>query len=138
VNDLLERLKKDLAKDESRYAYADSVASAFITAQIESLRKERGLTQEDLAELVGTKQSGISRWQSSGYASCKLESLRKFAKAFGVRLKVSFEEFNTLPTDISGFTKERLAPRRFEDDPVFNPPEIVTESEPKVLPPRTA
>jgi len=119
VDKIIEKLKTELSSEDARYAYADSVTNAFLTSQINELREARDLTQEQLAELVGTKQPGISRWQSSGYSSCKVESLRKFAKAFGVRLRISFEEFGTLPSDVRGFTKERMAPRRFEDDPAF-------------------
>lgn len=119
MNELIEGLKRSLASEDARYAYADSVTNAFITGQIKSLREAKGLTQEELAGLVGTKQSGISRWQNTGYSSCKVDTLRKFAKAFGVRLRISFEEFGTLPADIRGFTKDKLCPRKFEDDPVF-------------------
>jgi transcriptional regulator with XRE-family HTH domain len=122
VDQVLERLKTEFTSEESRYAYADSAANAFLTGQIKALREDRGLTQEQLADLVGTQQSGISRWQNSGYSSCKVETLRKFAKAFGVRLRITFEEFGTLPEDVQGFTKKRLAPRRFEDDPAFEEP----------------
>jgi len=119
VNELIEGLKRSLASEDARYAYADSVTNTFITGQIKAMREARGLTQERLAELVGTKQSGISRWQNTGYSTCKVDTLRKFAKSFGVRLRISFEEFGTLPTDIGGFSKARLCPRKFEDDPVF-------------------
>ncbi|HEV8041846.1 MAG TPA: helix-turn-helix transcriptional regulator, partial [Bryobacteraceae bacterium] len=121
VNELLDRLREEFRDEDSRYAYADSVANAFIAAQIKALREERKLTQEKLAELTGTKQSGISRFQKAEYSGWKVETLRKLAKAFGVRLRISFEEFGTLPTDVGGFSKERLAPRKFEDDPIFNP-----------------
>ncbi len=120
MDKILERLK-NAADEESRYAYADAVTNAFLTAQIKALREGRGMTQEKLAELVGTQQSGISRWLNTGFSTCKVESLRKFAKAYGVRLRISFEEFGTLPSDVRGFTKERLAPKSFADDPVFNP-----------------
>lgn len=120
MDKVLERLKTEFASEESRYAYADSVSNAFLTGQIKALREDRGLTQEKLAELVGTQQSGISRWQNSGYSSCKVGTLRKFAKAFGVRLRITFEEFGSLPEDVRGFSKRRLSPSRFEDDPVFN------------------
>jgi transcriptional regulator with XRE-family HTH domain len=120
VNVVLERLKNELKDEDRRYAYADTVTDAFLTGQIKTLREERGLTQEGLAKLVGTKQSGISRWLNSGFSGCKVESLRKFAHAYGVRLRISFEPFSTLPDDVEGFTKERLAPPRFEDDPAFN------------------
>jgi transcriptional regulator with XRE-family HTH domain len=120
VDKLLERLKYEFPSEESRYAYADSVTNAFLTGQIKALREDRGLTQEQLAELVGTQQSGISRWQNSGYSSCKVETLRKFAKAFGVRLRITLEEFGSLPDDVRAFTKRRLAPLKFEDDTAFH------------------
>lgn len=135
----------ELKDEEARYAYADTVNNAFLRAQIEQLRKERGFSQEKLAELVGTKQSGISRWLNSGFSTCKVESLRKFAKAYGVRLRISLEEFGTLPSDVEGFTKDRLTPRKFEDDPAFKEPaakepepeEVLVEvvGNPVVLPP---
>lgn len=117
MNKTIERLKG--LSEDARYAYADSISNTFFTAQIKTLQEERGLTQEKLAELVGTQQSGISRWLNTGFATCKIESLRRFSKAFGVRLRVSFEEFGTLPDDVQGFTKERLAPRKFEEDSAF-------------------
>lgn len=122
MDKFIERLKTEFSSEDARYAYADSITNAFITGQIKELREARNLTQEQLAELVGTKQSGISRWQNTGYSGCRVETLRKFARAFGVRLRISFEEFGSLPTDIGGFTKERLTPRKFEDDPVFKAP----------------
>jgi transcriptional regulator with XRE-family HTH domain len=119
VDKVIERLKTEFGSEEARYAYADSVTNAFVTGQIKELREARNLTQDELADLVGTKQSGISRWLNSGFSSCKVETLRKFARAFGVRLRISFEEFGTLPSDVKGFTNDRLAPRKFEDDPAF-------------------
>jgi transcriptional regulator with XRE-family HTH domain len=119
VDKTIERLKNEFTSADARYAYAESVSTAFLTAQIKALREDRGLTQEKLAELVGTQQSGISRWLNSGFSTCKVETLQKFAKAYGVRLRISFETFGTLPRDVGGFTKERLAPPKFEDDPAF-------------------
>jgi ribosome-binding protein aMBF1 (putative translation factor) len=92
VNELLERLKEDFQNEEARYAYAESVANAYISEQIKKLREDRGLSQEELAALIGTKQSGISRLQSRDYSAWKVETLRKLAKAFGVRLRISFED----------------------------------------------
>jgi transcriptional regulator with XRE-family HTH domain len=123
VRKMFERFN-ELKDEEARYAYADAVNNAFLRAQIEQLRKERGFSQGKLAELVGTKQSGISRWLNSGFSTCKVESLRKFAKAYGVRLRISLEEFGTLPSDVQGFTKDRLAPRKFEEDPAFKQPTV--------------
>jgi transcriptional regulator with XRE-family HTH domain len=129
VDKILEKLKHEFVTEDARYAYADSIANAFLTAQIKTLQEQRGLTQEELATLVGTQQSGISRWLNSGFSTCKVDTLRKFARAYGVRLWISFEEFGSLPEDVSGFTEKRLAPLKFEDDPTFKEPERKPQDE---------
>ncbi len=55
--------------------------------QVARLRILRGLTQEQLAELVGTKQPGIARLES-GASTPTLSFLRKVAEALGARLEV--------------------------------------------------
>lgn len=55
--------------------------------QVARLRILRGLTQEQLAELVGTKQPGIARLES-GASIPTLAFLRKVAAALGARLEV--------------------------------------------------
>ncbi len=119
MNELVEGLKQTLKNEDARYVYADTVVNSLVSAQIKALRENRKLSQQELANLIGTKQSGISRLEKADYSTWKIETLRKLARAFGVRLRISFDEFSTLSPDISGFTKARLCPRRFEDDPVF-------------------
>jgi hypothetical protein len=50
-----------------------------------------------------------------------VETLRKLARALGVRLRISFEEFGTLPDEFESFRRENLLRAPFEHDPVFNP-----------------
>jgi transcriptional regulator with XRE-family HTH domain len=119
MDELIERLKKDLRDEEARYVYADTVTNAFVATQIKSLREERGFSQEQLATLIGTQQSGVSRLEKADYSAWKVETLRKLAKALGVRLRIRFEEFGTLRDEITGFDDRNLLPRRFEDDPAF-------------------
>jgi len=119
VNPLLERMSSDFQDENARYAYADSVTNAFISAQIKALREDRQFSQAELAALIGTKQSGVSRLEKADYSSWKIETLRKLARAFHVRLWVSFEAFGSLPDDLGGFDHEYLAPPKFEDDPAF-------------------
>lgn len=120
AKNFVEHLAALLADEDSRYIYADTVTNALVAAQIKALREERGLSQERLAHLMGTKQSGISRLQKNDYSAWKVGTLRKFARAFGVRLCISFEEFGTLIDDLGGLNEKRLSPRKFADDPVFN------------------
>jgi transcriptional regulator with XRE-family HTH domain len=120
VNELLDRLGQDFKEDvEGRYAYVDALSNAFVSAQIKALREDRELSQEELAGLIGTKQSGISRLERPDYSTWKVETLRKLARAFGVRLRISFEEFGTIVDDLSSFDPEKLSPKRFEDDRAF-------------------
>jgi transcriptional regulator with XRE-family HTH domain len=45
------------------------------------------LTQKDLAKLIGTKQSNISRFESGSY-NPSLEFLNKIAQAMGKELQI--------------------------------------------------
>jgi transcriptional regulator with XRE-family HTH domain len=118
-DEFIEDLKGKLKDEETRYIYADSIVNAFVSAQINSLREDRELSQQQLAELIGTKQSGVSRLEKADYSTWKIETLRKLARVFGVRLRISFDEFATLPPEIRGFSKHKLCPRSFANDPVF-------------------
>ena len=53
-------------------------------------RSKRGLTQQELARLVGTSHSAISRIES-GRRKTSVETLRRIAKALDARLVVGFE-----------------------------------------------
>ena len=119
MNQLLERLRKDLSNEDNRYAYADAMTNAYVSAQIKALKEDRNLNQGQLADLIGTQQSGVSRLLRPDYSAWNVETLRKLARAFGVRLRISFEEFGTLLDDVSGFNRKNLLPQKFEDDPVF-------------------
>ena len=74
-----------LADPEGQQAY-DSLEPAY---QIARLRIARGLTQAQLAQLIGTKQPSIARLESG--ASHPSEAfLREVAAALGTRLEVHF------------------------------------------------
>jgi DNA-binding XRE family transcriptional regulator len=62
-----------------------------IKKKLIAMRKEAGLTQERLAELMGTKKSNISRLESfKSSISPRIETLIKYAEATGHELKVDF------------------------------------------------
>ena len=58
-----------------------------IIEEIITARMERNLTQKGLAELIGTKQSNISRLESGNY-NPSLGFLQKIASAMGKKLEV--------------------------------------------------
>jgi len=61
-----------------------------IAEQIYNLRKKAGLTQKELAELVGTSQSDITRLEDADYDGYSFKMLQKIAAAVNCRLKVQF------------------------------------------------
>ena len=58
-----------------------------IARQIKEVRKAKGMTQEHLAELVGTKKSNISRLESGRY-NPSLDFLVKVASGLGREISV--------------------------------------------------
>lgn len=51
---------------------------------IRRLRKLRGLTGEELGEIVGVTKSAVSRWESGEVANIGLENLNKLVEAIGI------------------------------------------------------
>jgi transcriptional regulator with XRE-family HTH domain len=116
---LLDDLRKDFESENARYGYAEGFLNAHTAAQIKTLREDREMNQQGLAEKIGTKQSGISRLENANYSSWKVETLRKLARAFGVWLDIRFREFGELPSEVESFRRTTLQCRKFEDDPAF-------------------
>lgn len=112
-------LKEELQDEDYRYAYAEDFLNTLIATQIKVLREQRKLTQQELAKLTGTKQAGISRLENVNYSAWKTETLRKLARALGVRLRITFETFGTLLDDGARFSPGNLQRPEFADDPVF-------------------
>ena len=56
-----------------------------IASQLRQVRKEQGMTQERLAEKVGTRKSNISRLESGRY-NPSLDFLEKVAGGLGLSL----------------------------------------------------
>jgi transcriptional regulator with XRE-family HTH domain len=119
VKNLTEDLRSNFADEEYRYGYVESFLDTYIAAQIHALREQRKLEQANVAQLMGTKQSAISRLENVNYSAWTVSTLKRLARVFAVRLKISFEEFSTLPADIEHFNTANLRRRPFHQDPVF-------------------
>ncbi|MBZ0257728.1 helix-turn-helix domain-containing protein [bacterium] len=66
-------------------------ANADIAQSIYDLRQEAGLTQKELAELIGTKQSVIARLEDADYEGHSLSMLRRIAAALNRKVRIEFE-----------------------------------------------
>jgi len=73
-----EDVRNELKINEAEYKIIEEIIMA---------RKEKKLTQKDLAELIGTKQSNISRLESGNY-NPSLDFLNRIALAVGKELEV--------------------------------------------------
>jgi DNA-binding XRE family transcriptional regulator len=71
-------VQDELKRNEAEYKFIEEIIMA---------RKEKNLTQKELAELVGTRQSNISRLESGNY-NPSLDFLNKIAHAVGKELEV--------------------------------------------------
>ncbi len=84
-----EDLEKELLADPKVKKEYDGLAPryAVISALIEA-RLKKGMTQRDIAEKLGTKQSAIARLEG-GNINPSLEFLQKIAQVMGYKLTVS-------------------------------------------------
>jgi transcriptional regulator with XRE-family HTH domain len=115
-----EALRHDLSQSEFSEGYAESFQDALVATQIKVLREDNRWTQADLAEKIGTTQTAISRIESVNYSAWNISTLKKLARAFRVRLKVSFETYGSLIQDVEGFSRESLRRIPREEDPELN------------------
>ena len=77
----LERIRARLAGAEEGWLFAQ------IAGQVADRRKERGLSQADLAALVATTQSAIARLESGGRPP-RIDTLLRIANALDADLHI--------------------------------------------------
>lgn len=88
-DDLDRTIEKILKEDPSFQEELDKAEQAWdIALQLYDLRKKMGLTQTELAKLVGTKQSNIARIESADYTGYTLKTLEKVTKALKAKLEI--------------------------------------------------
>ena len=85
-----DELKATRADSAGRRRGYDKAGRAIrLAMEVRALREARGLSQRELAELVGTTQSAIARLEG-GNVSPSLPTLDKIAEALDAELSVSF------------------------------------------------
>jgi predicted transcriptional regulator len=82
-------IKKDLlANPEIKYEYEKLDPEYEIIRALIDLRVELNMSQKELADKIGTRQSNISRLESGSY-NPSLKFLKKVSKALGKELKLT-------------------------------------------------
>ena len=84
--------KAFLAKAEARKGFAEAYAALELEYQVAGqmlkARPRAGLTQDAVAERMGTTKSAISRLESAGKHAPSLSTLKRYAIAVGCELQV--------------------------------------------------
>lgn len=87
--DFREYLNERLKNRKFRKYYDEYGKQLEIAYQILKLRKQKGISQLELAKKVGTKQSNIARMEA-GQQNFSIDTLEKIASAFKRELKIEF------------------------------------------------
>jgi DNA-binding XRE family transcriptional regulator len=93
----LREFKDEALKNPDVKAAYDEVAPAYaMKRDMIAMRKAKGFTQEDMANLLGTKRSNISRLESVNTGSSpRLATIEDYARMLGYRVKIAFQQNST-------------------------------------------
>ncbi|MBI3626719.1 helix-turn-helix transcriptional regulator [Candidatus Uhrbacteria bacterium] len=87
--DFQEYLAEELKDPQFKKYYDYYGVQLEIAYQLLHLRKQKGLSQKQLAKMIGTKQSNVARMES-GNQNFSLSMLQTIATAFNRELKIEF------------------------------------------------
>lgn len=94
VHDHAAFLEKASKRKGFSKAYEALEAEYALAKELLSARSRAGLTQEAVAERMGTTKSAVSRLESGGKHAPSVASLRRYAEAVGCRLDIRLIEGN--------------------------------------------
>ena len=91
--------KDEALKNREVAAAYDELAPAYaMKRDMIAMRKAKGFTQQDMADLLGTKKSNISRLESvNSDSSPRLATIEENAPVLGYRLGIAFEANSARP-----------------------------------------
>lgn len=77
-------------------------------ARVRTLREERGLTQQALAQAAGIATDMVSRLENGHYSSPGLRTLLRLAAGMGTQIAAMLPELPTSPRSAEGSARARL------------------------------
>ena len=90
TRDAMKIIDKMVGEDaELRQLIADARVSSQVAQMVYDARSEAGLSQKELAELVGTGQSAIARLEDADYDGHSLSMLQRVAEAVNCHIELS-------------------------------------------------
>lgn len=110
------RKKEKWLSREYREAYLEGFLEQNIALQIKLNRQIRNLSQSDLAQLIGTKQSVVARSENPAYGKHSIQFLTKVANAFDCALSVKFIPYSKLARQVDSLSEEKLIAPSFDEE----------------------
>ena len=92
ANQILDQVTGD--DEDLKRLIAEETLNAEVARLIYNARTAAGLTQTQLADLIGTKQPVIARLEDADYGGHSLSMLQRIADALNQRIEINF-----VPTD---------------------------------------
>ncbi len=89
--DVVAAIRKDLEDEEFRKEYEALEPKYALIRELLSARKQSGMTQEAVANKIGTTKSAISRLEAGSKHAPSITTLRKYAEAVGCDLVIKLE-----------------------------------------------
>lgn len=68
---------------------AEETLNALVATEVFRVRTERGLTQTQLAKMVGTHQPVIARLEDADYGGHSLSMLNRIAESLGYKVQIA-------------------------------------------------
>jgi len=115
-----DQIRQSLNDPEYRHQFVEEEINVGLAFQIRALRNRQKLTQDELAKLLGGKQSLVSSWENPNYGKYTLGTLKDLAKAFDVALLVRFVPFSKLVDWTANLTQESIAPPSFKEEEQYS------------------
>jgi transcriptional regulator with XRE-family HTH domain len=83
-------IAKAKKREGFKQAYDDLEEEYALVKEMLTARARLGLSQEAVAELMGTTKSAISRLEAAGKHAPSMTTLKKYARAVGCHLEIKF------------------------------------------------
>ncbi|MEW6109506.1 MAG: helix-turn-helix transcriptional regulator [Nitrospirota bacterium] len=88
---LKEHIREKMKDPEFKKAWHDLDTEFELLESMIKARAKAGVTQEELARKIGTKQPALSRLERGGFRKATVETLNKIAKALDTKLVIKFQ-----------------------------------------------
>jgi len=111
-----EKIARDLADSEQRHLFIEAQIRNGLPLQIRAMREDRGWTQMQVAEKLGTTQNTVSRLENPATGRPTITTLKRIAEVFDVGLLVKFVPFSEYIDSTGGMSTKSVAAPSYDTE----------------------